>query len=101
MKRESRDREVDLRRYDIASAKRFKHVSIITWNVQLKLFTLVGWDRSFLPVAWHTGVQPVFFLFFSRFSAMLFGAHGSPTYCISESSFLIPHGGYHDLFVFP
>ena len=27
----------------------------------LKLFILVGWDRSFLAVAWPTGVQLVFF----------------------------------------
>ena len=28
----------------------------------LKLFILVGWGRSFLSVAWPTGVQLVFFL---------------------------------------
>ena len=28
----------------------------------IKLFILVGWDRSFLSVAWPTGVQLVFFL---------------------------------------
>ena len=27
----------------------------------IKLFILVGWDQSFLSVAWPTGVQPVFF----------------------------------------
>ena len=27
----------------------------------IKLFILVGWDRSFLSVAWPTGVQLVFF----------------------------------------
>ena len=28
----------------------------------LKLFILVGWDRSFLSVAWPIGVQMVFFV---------------------------------------
>ena len=40
----------------------------------LKLFILVGWDRSFLYAAWPTGVQLVFF-FCSGFQ--LFGAQGS------------------------
>ena len=33
----------------------------------LKLFILVGWGRSFLSVAWPTGVQLVFFFFFFFF----------------------------------
>ena len=33
----------------------------------LKLFSLVSWDRSFLSVAWPTGVQLVLF-FCSGFS---------------------------------
>ena len=43
----------------------------------IKLFILVGWDRSFLSVAWPTGVKLVFF-FFSGVSK-LFGAQGSPS----------------------
>ena len=43
----------------------------------IKLFILVGWGRSFLSVAWPTGVQLVFF-FCSRVSK-LFGAQGSPS----------------------
>ena len=61
----------------------------------LKLCILVGWDRSFLSVAWSTGVQLVFF-FCSRFSVMLFGAQCS---CICESSVFIHHGGLLYLFV--
>ena len=41
----------------------------------------------------------------SRFSVMLFGAQGSPSpgslLYLCESSFLIHHGGNHNLFVFP
>ena len=44
-----------------------------------------------------TGVQLVFF-----FSSGLLGAQGSrEAYRICESSFLIHHGGYHDLCVCP
>ena len=43
----------------------------------IKLFILVGWDRSFLSVAWPTGVQLVFF-FYSG-DSKLFGAQGSPS----------------------
>ena len=43
----------------------------------LKLFILVGWDRSFLSVAWPTGVQLVFF--FCSGVSRLFGAQGSPS----------------------
>ena len=45
--------------------------------LSLKLFILVGWDRSFLSVAWHTGVQLMFF--FSSGVSKLFGAQGSPS----------------------
>ena len=43
----------------------------------LKLFILVGWGRSFLSVAWPTGVQLVFF--FCSGVSRLFGAQGSPS----------------------
>ena len=43
----------------------------------LKLFILVGWGRSFLSVAWPTGVQ-LLFSFCSGVSK-LFGAQGSPS----------------------
>ena len=42
-----------------------------------KLFILVGWGRSFLSVAWPTGVQLVFF--FCSGVSRLFGAQGSPS----------------------
>ena len=43
----------------------------------IKLFILVGWGRSFLSVAWPTGVQLVFF--FCSGVSRLFGAQGSPS----------------------
>ena len=43
----------------------------------LKLFVLVGWGRSFLSVAWPTGVQLVFY--FCSGVSRLFGAQGSPS----------------------
>ena len=43
----------------------------------LKLFILVGWGRSFLSVAWPTGVQLMFF--FCSGVSKLFGAQGSPS----------------------
>ena len=43
----------------------------------LKLFILAGWDRSFLSVAWLTGVQLVFF--FCSGVSKLFGAQGQLT----------------------
>ena len=46
-------------------------------GLDLKLFILVGWDRSFLYVAWPTGVQLVFF--FCSGVSKLFGAQRSPT----------------------
>ena len=69
----------------------------------LKLFILVGWDRSFLSVAWPTGVQLVFF-FCSRVSGLVsYSAprdlHRRAAYSICESLFLIHQDVYHDLFV--
>ena len=43
----------------------------------IKLFILVGWGRSFLSVAWSTGVQLVFS--FAPVYSKLFGAQGSPS----------------------
>ena len=43
----------------------------------IKLFILVGLGRSFLSVAWPTGVQLVFF--FCSGVSRLFGAQGSPS----------------------
>ena len=43
----------------------------------LKLFILVGWGRSFLSVAWPTGVQLIFS--FCSGVSKLFGAQGSPS----------------------
>ena len=37
-------------------------------GLDLKLFLLVGWDRSFFSVAWPTGVQLVFFRLLAIFS---------------------------------
>ena len=41
----------------------------------LKLFILVGWDRSFSSVAWSTGAQLMIFFCF-RFSVVLFDRLG-------------------------
>ena len=46
-------------------------------GLDLKLFILVGWGRSFLSVAWPTGVQLVFF--FCSGVSRLFGDQGSPS----------------------
>ena len=43
----------------------------------IKLFIIVGWDRSFLSDAWPTGVQLVFL--FCSGVRKLFGAQGSPS----------------------
>ena len=43
----------------------------------LKLFIFVGWDRSFLSVAWPTGVQLLFF--FCSGVSRLFSVQGSPS----------------------
>ena len=63
--------------------------------------SLVGWGQSFL-YAWPTGVQLVFF-FCSGVIKLLGAQRGSPSsgslLYICESSFLINHGIYHDLFV--
>ena len=69
----------------------------------LKLFILVGWGRSFLSVAWPTGVQLVFF-FCSGVSGLVgYSAprdlHRRAAYSICESLFLIHQDVYHDLFV--
>ena len=66
----------------------------------LKLFILVGWGRSFLSVAWPTGVQLVF-----SFAPELVGysaprdLHRRAAYSICESWFLIHQDVFHDLFV--
>ena len=51
-----------------------------------------------MSVAWPTWVQLVFF--FCSGVSTLYGLEGSPS-TICESSFLIQHGGYRDLFVCP
>ena len=54
-----------------------RHYELISkYNVGLKTL-LVGWGRSFLSVAWPTGVQLMFF--FSSGVSKLFGAQGSPS----------------------
>ena len=69
-------------------------------RIYLKLFILVGWGRSFLSVAWPTGVQLVF-----SFAPELVGysaprdLHRRAAYSICESLFLIHQDVYHDLFV--
>ena len=62
---------------------------------------LVGWDRSFLSVAWPIGVQLVFFFLLPELVRYLApkDLHRRAAYSICESSFLIPHG-YHDLCFF-
>ena len=71
----------------------------------LKLFTLVGWGRSFLSVAWpNRGLPGVSSLFCSGFSASYWAPrdlHRRAAYSICESSFLIHHSGYSDLCVCP
>ena len=61
----------------------------------------LGLGRSFLAVAWPTGVHMEFF-FYSRFSLMLLGDQGSPfagQLIVCETSLLIHYGVYYDLFV--
>ena len=66
----------------------------------LKLFILVGWGRSFLCVAWPTGVQLVF-----SFAPELVGylaprdLHRRAAYSICESWVLIHQDVYLDLYV--
>ena len=66
-------------------------------------FQLVGTD-AFLSVAWTTGVQLVI-LFYFRFSVACLTSKGSPAvtqHVVSvESSFLIHHCIFRDLFVLP
>ena len=47
----------------------------------LKLFILVGWDRSFLSVTWPTGVQLMFF--FCSGVSKLFSIMGQLTESVS------------------
>ena len=64
---------------------------------------LVGWGRSFLSVAWPTGVQLVFFFCFG-FQQVIgrsgISIVGQLTEFV-ESSSLIHHGRYLDLYVCP
>ena len=55
----------------------------------IKLFILVGWGRIFLPVAWPTEVQLLFF--FAPDFSKLFGAQESPHRRAALFSFLIHH----------
>ena len=64
----------------------------------LKLFILVGWGRSFLSVAWPTGVQLVFPPELVGYSAPR-DLHRRAAYSICESWFLFHQDVYHDLFV--
>ena len=57
----------------------------------IKLFILVSLDRSFLSVAWPTGIKLVFFVC-SGFSIVVQLAE-------SVFSFLIQHDDNHDLYV--
>ena len=69
----------------------------------IKLFILVGWGRSFLSVAWPTGVQLVFF-FCSGFQYVIRRPGISIIWQLTESvesSCLIDQDDYHDLFVCP
>ena len=66
----------------------------------IKLFVLLGWGRSFLSVAWW------FNWWFS--SAPELVSYWAPrdryrraAYSFCESSFLIHHGIYHDVFICP
>ena len=61
-----------------------------------------SWGRSFLSVAWPTGVQPVFFCFAPELVSYLapWDLHRRAAYSISESSFLIHHGIMIYLFVY-
>ena len=59
------------------------------------------WGRSFLSVAWPTGVQLVFFSFAPELVSYLAprDLHRRSAYSVCKSSLLIRHGSYHDLFV--
>ena len=75
----------------------------IVWHlIMSQLFILVGWGRSFLSVAWPTGVQLVFSLL--RVSVSYSAPRDLHRRALTESvvsSFLIHQGDYHDLFVCP
>ena len=64
----------------------------------LKLFILVGWDRSFLSAKptfnWWFCFGPELVSYFAPRDL-----HRRAAYSICESSFMIHHGGCHDLFV--
>ena len=69
----------------------------------IKLFILVGWDRSFLSAAWPTGVQLGLFSFAPELVSYWApkDLHRRAAYSICESLFLIHNGFDHDLFVCP
>ena len=63
---------------DVCNGHVMMYVSfLIVQSFNCELFILVGWGRSFLSVAWPTGVQLMFF--FSSGVSKLFGAQGSPS----------------------
>ena len=67
-----------------------------------QLFILVGWGRSFVSIAWPTGVQLVFSLL--RVSVSYSAPRDLHRRALTESvvsSFLIHQGDYHVLFVCP
>ena len=55
----------------------FNCTSVGRASDDLKLFILIGWGRSFLSVAWPTGVQLMFF--FCSGVSKIYGAQGSPS----------------------
>ena len=67
---------------DIVSINTYQSAPFNMFNLQRGIrqggvVILVGWGRSFLSVAWPTGVQLMFF--FSSGVSKLFGAQGSPS----------------------
>ena len=85
----------------IFSSDKSSHVTDVRLydGPDMKLFILVGWGRSFLSVAWPTGV----FLLL-RISVVIRRSGNSIVGQLTESVeslFLIHQGGYHDLFVCP
>ena len=67
----------------------------------MMLFTLSGWGRSFLSIAWHTGVQLVFFLLLQIFSDVVSQFSAGQLIMSLSPRFFIHHCGYHNIFVFP